>query len=156
LLSVSGLPTDRFAFEGFLPSTAGARRRALEAMAGAARTHVLYESPRRILRLLEEIADVFADAPVAVGRELTKVHEEVLRGTASEIRERLAEQGPRGEFVVAVYAQAGSTSVDEAEIERELRTLLDKGLSVRDAAAVFKQRGVSRRLVYEIARKLSD
>lgn len=156
LLSVSGLPIDRFAFEGFLPSAAGARRRALEAMAGGGRTHVLYESPRRILRLLQEIAELLADPPVAVGRELTKVHEEVLRGTASQVGERLAQQGPRGEFVVAVYVDAGTASVDEADLERELRVLVGKGISVRDAAVVFKARGVPRRLVYEIARRLAD
>jgi 16S rRNA (cytidine1402-2'-O)-methyltransferase len=125
-------------------------------MAGGGRTHVLYESPRRILRLLQEIAELLADPPVAVGRELTKVHEEVLRGTASQVGERLAQQGPRGEFVVAVYVDAGTASVDEADLERELRVLVGKGISVRDAAVVFKARGVPRRLVYEIARRLAD
>jgi 16S rRNA (cytidine1402-2'-O)-methyltransferase len=157
LLSVSGLPIDRFAFEGFLPAAAGARRKAIEAMmAGGGRTHVVYESPRRVVRLLEEIDALLSDPPVAVGSELTKVHEEVLRGTASQVGGRLAEQGPRGEFVVAVYVEAGATSIDPASVERELRVLLDKGISVRDAAVVLKERGVSRRLVYEIARKLTD
>jgi len=168
LLSIGGLPTDRFAFEGFLPPGASARRRELAALASRRGTYVFYESPRRVVRLLGEIAEVLGDPPVAVGRELTKVHEEVLRGSASEVARRLAERGPRGEFTVAVHvavardvegASPGESAtatgrLSGTALRTELRRLLDEGMSVRDAAAVLKKRGVSRRDVYDVARKL--
>ena len=158
LLAVAGLPTDRFAFEGFLPPAGGARRKLLESMRSSGRTTVVYESPRRIVRLLEELADVLDDPPVAVGRELTKLHEEVLRGKASEIAGVLADRGPRGEFVVAVYAAGAPAVLDGEALRAEVERLLAQGSSVRDAAERLKERGVSRRAVYEAARsvKLED
>lgn len=156
LLSVSGLPTDRLAFDGFLPSTGASRRKAIESMIGSGRTHVLYESPRRIERLLGELAEVLDDPQVAVGRELTKVHEEVLRGTATEVGTALAEKGPRGEFAVAVHVAESEAVLDDERIEREIAMLLDKGLTVRDVAEFLKERGVSRRVVYDTARRLDS
>jgi 16S rRNA (cytidine1402-2'-O)-methyltransferase len=156
LLSVSGLPTDRLAFDGFLPSTGAARRKAIESMIGSGRTYVLYESPRRIERLLGELAEILEDPPVAVGRELTKVHEEVLRGTATEVGTTLAEKGPRGEFAVAVHVAESEAALDDERIEREIAMLLDKGLTVRDVAEFLKERGVSRRVVYDTARRLDS
>ena len=125
-------------------------------MIGSGRTHVLYESPRRIERLLGELAEVLDDPQVAVGRELTKVHEEVLRGTATEVGTALAEKGPRGEFAVAVYVAESEAVLDDERIEREIAMLLDKGLTVRDVAEFLKERGVSRRVVYDTARRLDS
>jgi 16S rRNA (cytidine1402-2'-O)-methyltransferase len=168
LLSISGLPTDRFSFEGFLPPGRAARRRELAGLASRRGTYVFYESPRRVVRLLGEIAELLGDPPVAVGRELTKVHEEVLRGSASEVAQRLAEQGARGELTVAVHV-AAARHVDEASpaqsggvagrltgeaLAKELADLLGRGMSVRDAAALLKKRGASRRDVYDAARAL--
>jgi 16S rRNA (cytidine1402-2'-O)-methyltransferase len=153
LLSVAGLPTDRFSFEGFPPPRAGARRKLLDSIRGADRTVVFYESPRRVVTFLEEIAAVLGDPPVAVGRELTKLHEEVLRGRAGEIAGVLRERGPRGEFVVAVDAR-GATQVEVVEgetLNSEVRRLLADGLSAREIADRFKARGISRRAVYEAA-----
>ncbi len=156
LLSVSGLPTDRFSFEGFLPPARAARRRALEALSGAGRTVVFFESPRRIVRLLEELAGVLGDPEVAVGRELTKVHEEVLRGRASEVADLLAQRDRlRGEFTVAAYVEARSQE-DAPDAEDQVRRLLEAGWTARDIAAELRTLGVSRRRVYEIVRKLSS
>ena len=99
-LALSGLPTDRFVFEGFLPAKPGARRKRLEALKGESRTVVLYESPHRLMKTLREIAEVFGDAPAAVSRELTKMFEDVNRGTISELIAHFERRAPRGELVI--------------------------------------------------------
>jgi 16S rRNA (cytidine1402-2'-O)-methyltransferase len=102
-LTASGLPTDRFVFEGFLPWKRGSRASRLRELCEDARTVVLFESPRRMLRLLEEVEEACGERRVAVARELTKQFEEVLRGTASEVREELAGRPSlKGEFVVVL------------------------------------------------------
>ncbi len=150
LLSISGLPTDRFAFEGFLPSGAGARRAAIRAWPADGRTVVVYESPRRITGLLRDVVALRADPLVAVGRELTKHYEEVLRGRASDVSTRLAARETRGEFVVAVHLAADPRPAGSAEAE--VRSLLAAGFSARDVAARFKGR-VPRRRIYEMAKQ---
>jgi len=102
LLSVSGLPTDRFVFEGFLPAKPGKRRRRLEGLRSEPRTVVFYESPHHIERTLAEIAEVIGERDVVVGRELTKVFEEILRGRVSAVRRSLAEKPARGEYTIVV------------------------------------------------------
>ena len=101
-LQVSGLPTDAFAFAGFLPVKAGARRRRLEELAERRETIVAFEAPHRIASTLEDLEAVWGDRPVALARELTKVFEEVLRGTARSIRERLTPDRRRGEMVLVL------------------------------------------------------
>lgn len=153
LLSISGLPTDRFSFEGFPPARAGARRELLESLRNGARTVVFYESPKRIVRFLAEIADVLGDPEVAVGRELTKMHEEVLRGRASEVATLLPPGRQRGEFVLAVHVAAPATNVGETDAEAAILALLDAGLSARDVAQRLQSQGISRREVYAVARR---
>jgi 16S rRNA (cytidine1402-2'-O)-methyltransferase len=150
LLSISGLPSDRFAFEGFPPGTRKARAALLASLRGSGRTTIFYESPRRVVEFLRELAAALADPEVAVGRELTKMHEEVLRGRASEVAESLAERGPRGELAIAVHTPrdaSGEPAFDPAE---EVRSSLAAGMSARDIAAKLKPRGVSRRVVYDL------
>lgn len=155
LLSVCGLPTDRFVFEGFLPARGAARARAIAKLSRSQCTVVVYESPRRVVSLLSEIARVCDDPLVAVGRELTKLHEEVLRGRASQLAEQVASKGPRGEFAVAVAMSAGEGPVlTGPALAAEVARLVGEGLSVRDVATRLKQEGVSRRAVYEAARQL--
>ncbi len=98
-LSVSGLPTDRFIFEGFLPRKEGKRRRRLEELAEFEGSIILYESPHRIERTLKEILEVMGDRRVFIGREMTKMHEEYIFGWLSEVMERVK---PRGEIVIVV------------------------------------------------------
>ncbi len=99
-LSVSGLPTDSFTFEGFLPRKKGKRRKKLQELAEERRTVVIYESVHRIERLLEELQEIFGDREVCLARELTKLHEEVLFGKLSEVREKL--KTVKGEFVITI------------------------------------------------------
>jgi len=101
-LVLSGLPTDRFVFEGFLPAKAGARRQRLEALKGETRTVILYESPHRLLRTLHEIRETLGDISMACARELTKMFEEVRRGKASELLSHFEQHPPRGEFVLVI------------------------------------------------------
>lgn len=101
-LQISGLPTDAFYFGGFLPVKPLARRRALEELHERRETVVVFESPHRIARCLEDLEAVWGDRPMALARELTKIHEQVLRGTAREIRAALATGQERGEIVLVL------------------------------------------------------
>lgn len=102
-LTVSGLPTDRFVFEGFLPWKRGARQTRLRALSAEPRTVVFFESPQRVVRLLTELDEVWGERSVAVARELTKRFEEILRGTLREVSQELESRGSvKGEFVVVV------------------------------------------------------
>jgi 16S rRNA (cytidine1402-2'-O)-methyltransferase len=101
-LVLSGLPTDRFVFEGFLPPKSAARRKRLDALKDEARTIVLYESPHRLLKALADIKDVLGEVPMVCARELTKMFEEVQRGTASELLAHFERHAPKGEFVIVI------------------------------------------------------
>jgi 16S rRNA (cytidine1402-2'-O)-methyltransferase len=101
-LSVSALPTDRFAFEGFLPKKKGARARRLETLRADPRTLIFYESPFRIIALLEEIRSILGDRPVVVSREMTKLFEEFIRGTVTEVLEKIGERSLKGEITLVV------------------------------------------------------
>lgn len=101
-LVASGLPADKFVFEGFLPHKKGRQTR-LQALAGEERTIILYESPYRVVKTLSQLIEVRgADCPAAAARELTKIHEEVVRGTLSELLDHFTQTPPRGEFVLVI------------------------------------------------------
>jgi 16S rRNA (cytidine1402-2'-O)-methyltransferase len=148
-LVVSGLPTDRFVFEGFLPRKAGERRERLRAMARDPRTVVLFESPLRLATLLRDVLVELGDRRMAVCRELTKLHEEVVRGRTSEVLAVLADSEPRGEVVV-VIGGAPEEPADIEELVDEARLRVAAGLRKRDAAAaVARERGGSANEIYE-------
>lgn len=143
-LAVSGLASPAgFTVAGFPPSRAEARRRWLQALAGEPRPVVLFEAPHRILATLADIAALLGDRRVAVGRELTKVHEEVLRGRASEVAARLGE--PRGEFTL-VMAPDDSADIDDVPALapegawREFEALTAAGAGRREAVATLARR----------------
>jgi 16S rRNA (cytidine1402-2'-O)-methyltransferase len=155
-LVVSGLPTDRFCFEGFLPRRPGQRDRRLAELAAEPRTMVFFEAPHRVLATLEAMAAAFGpDRPATAVRELTKVHEQVLRGPLDELRQRLADQGPRGELTVVVAgAQPGAAgpgrAANPADLAAEVGRLVEAGTSTRDAVtAVAEATGTPRRAVYQ-------
>ncbi|HVW09686.1 MAG TPA: 16S rRNA (cytidine(1402)-2'-O)-methyltransferase [Bryobacteraceae bacterium] len=152
-LVVSGLPTDRFLFAGFLPVKPGQRRHLLESMADEAATLVFYEAPHRIVEALEDIAATLGDRRVVVARELTKIHEEVLRGAADEVRESLiARDAVRGEFVVMIAkAETPAGGADDTPIEVTIETLIGAGIERMEAIkTVARERGLSKREVYKL------
>jgi len=147
-LVVSGLPTDRFVFEGFLPRTAGERRTRLAAIGAEPRTVVLYESPRRLAGLLRDLAEIDAGRRVAVCRELTKLHEEVRRGSVVEVREAIGDAPVRGEVVVVLEGSAGKP-VDVDVAVAEARDLVADGARKREAAhRVAERTGVPANAIY--------
>ena len=150
-LAVAGLPTDRFAFEGFLPRKAGERSRALEALAGDRRTLVFFEAPSRLTESLEALAAAFGeDRPAAVCRELTKLHEEVRRGTLAELAEWSA-AGVRGEIVIVVGG-APERVASPGDALAQVRSLVAGGTRLKDATReVAGMTGMSARELYAAA-----
>jgi 16S rRNA (cytidine1402-2'-O)-methyltransferase len=152
-LVVSGLPTDRFCFEGFPPRRTGARDRRLAELATEPRTMVFFEAPHRALATLAAMAAAFGDdRPCAVVRELTKIHEEVLRGSLAEVAARLAANRPRGELTLVVGGAAASRPgvAGTSDLAAEVAALVAGGASTRDAiAAVARASGAPRRAVYQ-------
>jgi 16S rRNA (cytidine1402-2'-O)-methyltransferase len=150
-LVVSGLPADRFCFEGFPPRKPAARARALAGLASEPRTMVFFEAPHRVLATLDAMAEAFGrQRRCAVARELTKLHEQVLRGTLAEVRERLAEQGERGEFTVVVAGAPEAPPAAEVDVVAEVARLVEGGSSTRDAVdQVARTTGRPRRAVYQ-------
>ncbi len=150
-LAVAGLPTDRFTFEGFLPRKPGDRRRALHALAPEPRTMVFFEAPSRLAETLRAMADAFGpERRAAVCRELTKLHEEVVRGTMTELADWAA-AGVRGEIVVVV-AGAPARVVSEEDAVGQVLQLVADGIRLKEAAAeVAGQTGLSSRDLYQAA-----
>jgi 16S rRNA (cytidine1402-2'-O)-methyltransferase len=148
-LVVSGLPTARFVFEGFLPRKEGERRSRLAALADDPRTIVLFESPRRVRDLLGDALAAFGDRRVAVVRELTKLHQEVVRGRLSEITGRLDEE-VLGEVVVVIEGDVDRPEADLERLGQRVEALTAEGVPRKEAAArVAEEAGVSKRALYE-------
>lgn len=150
-LAISGLPPARFVFEGFLPRKSGERRRRLEELKEEERTLVFYESPHRIEDTLVDMSEILGPRPSALARELTKMHEEVRRGTLTELAEGAKAVPPRGEIVVVV---GGALRRDRPVVPQELaeaaRALMDQGMERRAAMQqVARDAGVSKRDVFD-------
>ena len=151
-LVLSGLPTDRFAFEGFLPRRPGDRGRRLQALRHDARTLVFFESPRRVRTLLREIGAAFGDRRVAVCRELTKLHEEVIRGTVDDVLTTVEEREVKGEVTLVVEGDHEGVPLDRAALLEEVRRLIAEGMRPRDAArSVAERHGASANDLYRAA-----
>jgi 16S rRNA (cytidine1402-2'-O)-methyltransferase len=157
-LVLSGLATERFVFEGFLPRKGRSRTERIAALATEPRTAVLFESPRRVRAPIGDLATMCGeDRPVAITRELTKKFEETWRGSLADASRHLELTEPRGEYTIVLGPALDRTEPpSNAEIEDALRAHLSKGDSVRDAAAgVADQLGIPRRRAYELATALS-
>jgi 16S rRNA (cytidine1402-2'-O)-methyltransferase len=150
-LVVSGLPAARFSFEGFLPRKPGERRARLTQAAADSRTVVLFEAPRRLGALLAEAAEVLGDRRAAVVRELTKLHQEVVRGPLPELAARYQDEDVRGEVVVVIEGRPAHVGRDElAALAERVEALTSEGVPRREAAArVAEESGASRRALYE-------
>jgi len=153
-LVASGLPMRQFTFLGFLPRRAGERKRLLKPLAAEARTLVAFESPRRLRQTLEDLQDVLGERRLAIGRELTKLHEEMFRGTLSEALAHFVE--PRSEITIVVEgapAGAGHAATPDAlaEARRKLRRLRISGVKAREAVStVAETTGLPHRDVYRM------
>ena len=149
-LAASGLPTDSFRFGGFLPSKPGQRAKALEALADEHATLIFYEAPHRILEALESVELVLGARPVVVARELTKIHEEFLRGTAAEVRAQLAARDAiRGEMTLLI-GKATGPAPDDTPLDEAVERLVTGGTARMDAIKqVARKRGLSKREVYD-------
>lgn len=154
-LSVAGLPTDHFFFAGFLPPRAAARRKALATFSGVPGSIVFYETARRIHDCVGDILDVLGEnRSAALCRELTKRHEEVLRGTLAELADAIAGRKLKGEIVLVVGR--GAEDRPEQDVEAALRAELDRA-SVKEAVATVAERlNLPRRQVYQLALSLED
>ena len=151
-LSAAGLPVDKFRFLGFLPSKKSQRRKAIEEVQGSNKTQVFYEAPHRLLDMLEDVKEILGDPPVVVAREVTKVHEEFCRGTASEVIARFKKKPVKGEITVLVAPQLASrpAAQDQGSIREEVQQLMSaEGLDERAALkSVARRRGLSRSDAY--------
>jgi 16S rRNA (cytidine1402-2'-O)-methyltransferase len=154
-LCASGLPTDRFVFEGFLPVKGVERKTLLQEIGEEVRTMVLYESPHRLLATLADLARVCGDdREITIARELTKLYEEFWRGSIAAALQRHATISPQGEYtiVLAGKAAADPTVWDEATLKAELQTLLDSGRSLSQACRELARRNnLNRRDLYKLA-----
>jgi 16S rRNA (cytidine1402-2'-O)-methyltransferase len=149
-LAASGLPTDAFHFGGFMPHKPGQRAKMLEALSGEQATLIFYEAPHRVLEALEAIEQALGPRPVVVARELTKIHEECLRGTAAQIRARLAErESVKGEITILI-GKASQPPPDDTPLDEAVEALVRQGAPRMDAIKqVARRRGLSKREVYD-------
>jgi 16S rRNA (cytidine1402-2'-O)-methyltransferase len=150
-LSMAGLPTDRFAFLGFLPHKSAARRKLLEQWATVEATLVCFESPHRILEALADLEALWPERKLAACREITKLHEEVLRGTAGSIRKQLGERPAiKGEFTLVIDRAAADRLLEEEDWAERLAELEQLGMKRMDAIKeVARLAGVPKRVVYD-------
>ncbi|MBW4095773.1 MAG: 16S rRNA (cytidine(1402)-2'-O)-methyltransferase [Acidobacteria bacterium] len=149
-LALSGLPTDRFCFEGFLPRKAGERAARLQALASEERTMVFFEAPHRLEPMLRALKEAFTEArPAAVAREMTKTYEEVLRAPLGELVQWAENNEVRGEIAVVVAGASASTAQNPADHVAAVNLLLTQGIRLKDAvAAVAESERVSKRELY--------
>ena len=149
-LAASGLPTDSFHFGGFLPPKTGQRAKLLESLAEEHATLIFYEAPHRIMETLETIESVLGPRPVVVAREITKIHEEFLRGTAAEVRAQLASRDAVKGEITLLIGKAMAPPADDTPIPEAVEALITGGVPRMDAIKqVARRRGLSKREVYD-------
>lgn len=158
-LSASGLRSDRFTFEGFLPAKEKERLAHLERLQTESRTMIFYEAPHRLQKTLQDIAKVLgSDRLITLARELTKLHEEFWRGTVEQAIEHYQTRAPQGEFtLVLAGAEPSETPLTEAVLKSELQQLLKQGLSRSEASRqLAQQTALPRRQIYQLALQLDE
>jgi 16S rRNA (cytidine1402-2'-O)-methyltransferase len=149
-LAASGLPTDSFQFLGFLPAKSGQRRTMLEALRNAAQTTVVYEAPHRIAETIKDIVELLgAERPVVLARELTKMHEEFIRGSAAEVLQRVQHE-LKGEMTLLIGKDAGEARAAAKDIGRRLAEIMQEQKLDENAAlkVVAKEQGISKSEAY--------
>jgi len=152
-LAASGMPTEEFLFVGFLPSRAGPRRKKLDALKSEPRALVFYEAPHRLLETLSDAADILGSRPAVVAREVTKIHEEFLRGSLAELRDAARKRAPRGEITLLIgpAVEGEAQAVPAVSLKRRVEQLeaesgLDRKAALKQAA---RERGLGKREAYK-------
>jgi len=155
-LSVSGMPTDRFVFEGFLPARHMARIKRLQDLATEDRTLIFYEAPHKVLAATQDMLEVLGDRRAVFTRELTKIHEETIRGTLSEILKHLQTGSLKGEFTIIVHGASSEPPMQDIDAAEYLKNLIiHRGLSRKDAvAAAAKELGLPKKELYRESLKI--
>ncbi len=156
-LSISGLPTDSFVFEGFLPPKQTARLKRLQELSGEKRTIIFYEAPHKIVKTIEDLLQVLGDRRAVITRELTKIHEETIRGALSEIRQRLNQTTIKGEFTIILHGASPEPQKKDIDTTEYLKNLmLHRGLTKKEAiAAAADELGLPKKEVYRESLKIS-
>lgn len=156
-LAISGLPTSRFSFEGFLSVTKKQRREHLDEVKYFRRTLIFYEAPHKLVYTLTDMLEAFGDRRIALCRELTKIHEEVLRGTISEMIEYYKEKSPKGEYVLIIEGASEEETTEEITLEKACEMaerLISDGKKVSDACKeIAKLTGFAKSEIYNIVSK---
>ncbi len=157
-LIASGLPSDRFVFEGFLPAKPKDRRAHLERLKSESRTLVFYEAPHRLRQTLEDLGILGSDRAIVLARELTKLHEEFWRGTIAEAIDQYRDRDPMGEFtLVLAGAELNPLVLSDDALKAELQALLSQGISRSEASRqLAQQTALPRRQIYQLALSLPN
>jgi 16S rRNA (cytidine1402-2'-O)-methyltransferase len=151
-LSASGLPTDRFVFEGFLSNKKKQRRACLRALVNETRTLIFYEAPHRLNESLGDIYELLGDREIVIAREVSKIHEEFLRGGVSELIAKLADQEVRGEITLIIKGTTGAAAVSDETIKTEIGQLKADGLRVKEIADILGEKyALAKRDIYRMA-----
>ncbi len=148
-LSLSGLPTEEFIFRGFLPPKKSQRQKVLNELSLESRTLIFYEAPHRILETLKDMEMIFVERKAALAKEITKIHEEVLRGSISEILSKLEKTAIAGEYVIIVEGKRDGERTTSSDILLEISSLMKKGLGRKEAVKkIADAYGLSKKELY--------
>jgi 16S rRNA (cytidine1402-2'-O)-methyltransferase len=157
VVSASGLPSDRFVFEGFLPSAKQERRNRLASLREEPRTLVFYEAPHRLKECLRDILDILGAREMVLAREVTKLHEEFCRGSVDELLAGLEAGAPRGEIALVVRGFSGDAMVTERALKEQIRRLKSEGMHVKTIAEVLGERyGYPKKAIYRLTLDLDE
>ena len=152
VLSAGGLPTDRFVFDGFLPAKKQERRARLRALSSETRTLVIYEAPHRLTETLNDLVEILGDRETVLAREVSKVHEEFLRGRLTEVAKQIAGREIKGELTLLIGGSRGQSEVSQEQIEKEIRKLKNDGLRMKEIAEILGEKyGYPKKEIYRLA-----
>ena len=151
-LSAGGLPTDRFVFEGFLSGKKQQRREQLRALSGETRTLIFYEAPHRVTETLKDLGEIFGDREIVLAREVTKIHEEFLRGRLTDMAQQIADRDIKGEITLLVGGSSGKPEMSQEQLKDEIRELKNGGIRVKEIAEILGEKyGQSKKEIYRLA-----
>jgi 16S rRNA (cytidine1402-2'-O)-methyltransferase len=151
-LSAGGLPTDRFVFEGFLSAKKQQRREQLRALSGETRTLIFYEAPHRVTETLRDLVEIFGNREIVLAREVTKIHEEFLRGRLTDMAQQIGDRDIKGEITLLVAGSSGKPEILQEQIRGEIRELKKSGMRVKEIAEVLGEKyGQPKKEIYRLA-----